>query len=206
MAKPAWASVSPSSGSGNGTVDVSATAHTGRTNRSGNVTFSASGCSNEVVAVTQLATPEFVIIDNKSVSKNGETFTVTGKSNAAELTFTLGSQSGGTAAQNTLTLSLPASYTAGGLTTNNGAAISGDPGATTEYSFSISFTVGANAGVTDLYRQLIVTTDNSVTATALITQAAADPILSVSPSTLTLNADGDADTVTVTSNTNWTVS
>ena len=74
------------------------------------------------------------------------------------------------------------------VSTENGANISGDPGATQQYAFSIQFAnVGANPTITAKSVQLIVTDDGGHTATCTITQAAGDPVLSVSPESVTLD-------------------
>ena len=43
MAKPSWLNLNPSTGSGNGTIANSASAHTGRTARTGTVTITGVG-------------------------------------------------------------------------------------------------------------------------------------------------------------------
>ena len=105
-----------------------------------------------------------------------------------------------------MTLTLPASYTAGGVSTTNGAAISGDPGATQEYTFSIAFTVPSNTSTSAQSRQIIVT-DNAGTAhTCTLTLAAGDAYLTVSSVSGDIPWDASSNvSFTVTSNTNWTV-
>lgn len=201
-----WISPNVNSGSGNGAVNVSAeTDNTGRNARSTNLTFKASGCADVVRTVNQAGKPEFVTIESaKSVGQNGgSAITISGTSNSKKLTFAL-------ANGNTLQLTLPSAYVASSLSTNNGADISGDPGATQEYNFSITFAdPGANSTIEELTAQLIVTADGGQTATCTITQAAGDATLSVSPASVSLawNAytEGDTAAFTVTSNTNWTV-
>jgi ketosteroid isomerase-like protein len=197
MAKASWALTTPSSGSGNGTVNVSGSVHTGRAQRQTALTFKASGVSDVVRNVTQEAKPEFVQIDNVSVGKGGGTTTVTGKSNSLKLNFVLG---GGA-----IVASLPANYSAGGASTANNTAIAGDPGATAEYNFSIQLTADDNETIEPRTQTLTVTANGGQQAQATISQAAGDPTLSVSPDAITLTAAGTAVAVTVTSNTNWTV-
>lgn len=206
MAYASWLIPSKTQGSGNDTVNVTAgTDNTGRNSRSTNVTFTAANCPDVVRSVTQAGKPEFVTIESaKSVDKAGvSTLTVTGTSNSSKLTFSLAS--GGT-----LDLTLPSSYTANSMATNNGVAISGDPGATAEFPFSIAFTnISANPSITVKSVQLIVTDDAGNTATCTITQAAGDSTLSVSPASVQLDWDSYTQSTsasfTVTSNTNWTV-
>lgn len=205
MAYSAWLIPSKVSGSGDDTVNVTAGSNnTGRNARSTNMTFKAANCPDVVRQVTQAGKPEFVTMQaSASIDKVGGTVTITGTTNSSKLTFSLAS--GGT-----LVLTLPAAYTANSVSTNNGDSISGDPGATQEFPFSIQFaSVGANPDVTAKSCQLIVTDDAGHTATCTITQAAGDPTLSVSPASVTLDWDAYTESTSasfsVTSNTNWTI-
>lgn len=207
MAYAQWLVPSKQSGSGNDTVNVTAGSNnTGRNSRSTNITFSASGVSDVVRQVTQAGKPEFVTIEaTKSVSKSGvATLTITGTSNSSKLTFSLAN--GGT-----LALTLPSSYIANSVQTNNGVAITGDPGASAEYSYSIAFAnIAENVTVDALTAQLIVTDNAGNEATCTITQAAGDATLSVSPESVQLDwnaySESTSSSFTVTSNTNWSVS
>ena len=205
MAYAQWLILSKTSGSGNDTVNVTAGAdNTGRNARSTNMTFKAANCEDVVRQVTQAGKPEFVTIQGTAaIDKTGGTVTISGTSNSSKLTFSLAS--GGT-----LVLTLPANYTANSVSTANGAAISGDPGGSQEFPFSIQFAnVGANPDLTAKSVQLIVTDDGGNSATCTITQAAADPTLSVTPASVTLDWNAasaqTSASFTVTSNTNWSV-
>lgn len=205
MAYSAWLVPSKTSGSGNDTVNVTAGAdNTGRNARSTNMTFKAANCEDVVRQVTQAGKPEFVTIaGTAAIEKTGGTITITGTANSSKLTFSLAS--GGT-----LDLTLPNTYLANSVSTNNGDAISGDPGASQEFPFSIQFAnVGANPTITAKSVQLIVTDNAGNTATCTITQAAGDPVLSVSPASVQLDWNAySAETsasFSVTSNTNWSI-
>ena len=205
MAYANWLSPSKTSGSGNDTVNVTAGSdNTGRNARSTNMTFKAANCDDVVRQVTQAGKPEFVNIQGTAaIDKTGGTITISGTTNSKKLTFSLAS--GGT-----LVLTLPSNYTANSVSTANGSNISGDPGASAEFPFSIQFAnVGANPTITAKSVQLIVTDDGGHTATCTITQAAGDPTLSVSPESVTLDWNAhSAETsasFAVTSNTNWTI-
>ena len=205
MAYSAWLQPSKLSGSGNDTVNVTALSdNTGRTARSTNLTFKGANVSDVVRTVNQAGKPEFVTLQSTaSVNKAGGTLTLAGTSNSSKLTFSLGS--GGT-----LTLVLPSSYTANSVSTNNGAAIAGDPGATAEYNFSITFSnIPENTTINDLLAQVIVEDNAGHSASCTVTQAAGDATLSVSPASVDLawNAftEGTSASFTITSNTNWTV-
>lgn len=199
MAKANWVSVNPASGSGNKTINVSGTTHTGRNVRSTTLTITAANVAAKTVAVTQQGKPEGVSVDESvAAGKGGQNVTIEGISNAERLVFSLG--------EGNLNVALPASYTAGGVNTSNGRVIEGDPGATAEFPFSIVFTVPANTGITEMSRQVIVETGNGLKAICLLTQSAGDATLSVSVSSIELPYTGDAKSFEITSNTSWTIS
>ena len=193
--------VSPLSGSGNGALAVGGSAHTGRNNRTGTFQVAGAGiASPETVNVIQTGKAEFVSFNNASLSasKNGQVLTIGGKSNSKNLTFSIIQTNG--------ILTLPGSYLAAGLDTNNGADVDGDPGAVAEYSFLISFTIAPNATINDLTDTLKVTANGGQIAQCVVTQTAGDPVLTLSTTSVTIDAAGTAVNVTVTSNTSWEVS
>ncbi len=200
MAYSNWLQPSKASGSGNDTVNVSATSsNTGRNSRSTTVTFKAANCDDVLRTVLQQGKPETSSIQSSaSAGKNGGTVTITGTSNSSKLTFSLGT--------GTLSLTLPSSYTAAGLATDNGVAITGDPGATQEYTFSIAFTVPANTEITSQSRQIIVTDNAGNDYTCTLTLAAGDAYLTVSQASGDIPWDASSSvSFTVSSNTNWTL-
>ena len=201
MAYASWVTPSKVSGSGNDSVSWTGSAHTGRSSRTTTATFAASGVESKTLTIIQAGKTEFVDIDDTaSVSKSGGTLTITGTTNSSKLTFAL-------TGSNDIGLVLPASYLANSVSTNNGAAIAGDPGASQQFTFSITFTgIGENTSIDALVSQLSVTTNNGTTDTCTITQAAGDAYLTISPSTINLDAAGTAVSVSVSSNTSWTIS
>lgn len=215
MAKAAWLTVNPMSGTGNATITNTGTVHTGREQRTTTVTGTATGVSpNKTYTVIQKAKPEFVSFDNgaeTSVPKTGGNLTITGKSNSTKLTFALLelTDEGDTpnVVEGGLKLTLPEKYDAGGAQTTNGTAITGDPGATAEFTFSIEFTgIAANTTINELTAALKVTASGGQTAQISIKQSAGDPQFAFGQSTITLEASGAAVTNTVVSNTSWTLS
>ena len=201
MAKASWAVVNPSQGSGNATVNVSSNAHhTGRSARSTVLTITAANVEPKTVSVTQQGKPAYVdVIDNAAAEKGGQSVTISGTSNAAKLTFSLDNTG-------TLNVTLPSTYLAGGVTTNNGSVISGDPGASAEYAFSIVIVVPKNDSTGELYRQIIVSDGEGHTDTCRLTQTAGDAMLVVSKSAIELAYTGEAVSFDITSNTSWTIS
>ena len=110
MAYSSWLHPDKTSGSGNGTVNVGAAEHTGRSVRSDVLTFGAVNCTDVLVTCNQTGAVEAVSADasSQAVAKVGATVTVTGVSNSSKLTFSLG-------ATNNIPLVLPSTYTAGRL-------------------------------------------------------------------------------------------
>lgn len=121
-----FVTVDPVSGSGDQAVNFSGEKHTGRLQRTINLTVTTNGGAKKALVVNQAAAAEVVRSDspNASVQKTGGNVTITGKSNSTKLTFAVKP-----AEENGLTLLLPANYTAAGKTTANGAVIADDPGA-----------------------------------------------------------------------------
>ena len=200
MAKAKWLEVSPSQGSGNATVNVSSTAeHTGRKARTTTLTWKAANVANITRTVSQAGKPEYVdIADAASADKLGKVVTISGISNSAKLTFSFGTG-------DLLDITLPSTYTANSVATNNGAAISGDPGATAEYNFSISITVPANNDITAKTRQIIVENEAGNRDVCTLTSAAGDAYVTVQEGTIELDYLGTPVPWTVESNTSWTI-
>lgn len=204
MAKPSWLTVSPTSGSGDGTITNTGLEHTGRVLRTGTVTVTANGVAgSKTYTVNQEPKPEFVEADNgssMSVSKTGGSVKVTGKSNSKKLTFSLLGESAGA--------TLAASYTAAGKTTTNGAEITGDPGASAQYNFEVVVTVPENTTIEAVDRTLkVVCGDETVSTQIVLSQTAGDAFLNLDKEAVTLPWKGTpAQTVSVDSNTSWTVS
>lgn len=194
--------VSPASGSGNGTVSNSAAAHTGRVARTGTVTVTGSGVTTSATyKVTQEPKSEFASFNNgaeMAAPKDGGALTIEGKSNSSKLTFSFVGDGNG--------VDLPAQYQANGTSTDNSATIEGDPGASSEFAFSIELSLPENDTIDEVERVLKVTGNGGQSAQITIKQAAGDATLSVSPTEITIPQDGSAVSVNVTSNTSWTVS
>lgn len=190
MAKSSWLTVSPTSGFGNKTIQNTGAAHTGRLQRQTVVTGRAIGvATTKTYTVTQKAKEEFITIgaSSYSVANTGGIVTVSGTSNSPKLTVSVGS--GGTLG----------SLVVNGSTVTNGAAISGDPGATAQYNWSIQIQVGEN--LTAVQRGINVTvtgSSSSVTDTVQIVQAASvfEYIFNIAAGTETIPASGGNSAIT----------
>ena len=187
-------------GSGNGTVTASANSNnTGRVARQVVLTFSAVNVTPYERTVIQRGKGEATSIQaTAAAQKTGQTLTLTGTSNSKKLTFSKGTDNIG--------LTIPETYLANTVQTNNGAAIAGDPGATAEYPFSIQFTVPANTEIDPKTCQIVVTDEGGTAHTCVITLAAGDAYLTVGQPSGELNWDGsNTVTIAVESNTSWTI-
>lgn len=197
-----FVTVDPVLGSGDQAVNFSGEKHTGRLQRTVNLTVTTNGGAKKALVVNQAAAAEVVRSDspNASVQKTGGNVTITGKSNSAKLTFAVTP-----AEENGLTLQLPDNYTAAGRTTANGAVIAGDPGTAGEFVWSITISdVPANVTVDELTATLKVTAAGGQTANVTVTQAAGDSTIELDNVTINLDANGTQQTVNVTSNDSWT--
>lgn len=197
-----FVTVDPVSGSGDQAVNFSGEKHTGRLQRTINLTVTTNGGAKKALVVNQAAAAEAVRPDspNASVQKTGGNVTITGKSNSTKLTFAVTP-----AEENGLTLQLPADYTAAGKTTANGTIIADDPGAAGEFVWSITISdVPANVTIEELTATLKVTAAGGQTANVTVTQAAGDSTIELDKETINLDVNGTQQTVNVTSNDSWT--
>lgn len=199
MAKASWVKVDPSQGSGNATVNVSSlTEHSGRKVRTTILTWKAANVEDIQRTVKQAGKPEFVdIADSIFADKEGKIVTIGGITNSQKLTFSFGIGD--------LVLTLPSTYIANSVSTNNGSIIAGDPGALAQFPFAISITVPSNTEITPKTRQLIVTDEAGNQDVCVITSAAGDAYVTVAEGDIELDYIGSPVAVQILSNTNWTI-
>lgn len=193
--------VTPSTGSGNTALSVSATP-----NRGNRVTQSATfkvatpgdGPSDQFTA-NHVAAAEFITPANMNpaVPKDGGQVTITGTSNSPKLTFAPGA---GSIISGTIT-----TYTANGSSATSGEAITGDPGATTSYNWSVTIQTTENPTVEERTQTLVISGDGVDPVTLTLTQAVGDAELTLSPDSVNIPQAGTAQTVQVTTNTTFTV-
>jgi hypothetical protein len=176
-ANQSWITVSPVSGSNNGSLAVSVTANTGTTARSGTVTVAGGGISR-TVTVTQAAPAA----NSLSVSPTSMSFTAASGSSPATVT----SNVAWTASANQTWITVtPASGSGNG---------------------TLTVTVASNTG-TASRSGTVTLTGGGLTSTISVTQAApAANSLSVSPTTMSFTSASGSSTATVTSNVAWTAS
>lgn len=196
--------VSPSTGSGDTTLQVKAeTANRG--NRVAQIaTFEVEGAGvteKKQFVAKHLPADEFIEFDNKNpaVDKGGGTVTLTGKSNSSKITFSKGT--GDIIGANISAIK----FTANGVGATSGTAISGDPGAKAKYSFSLTLTAAANETIKARTQQIIAMANGGQKATTTLNQTAGDPFIEVTPTSIDVPQNGTAVQVTVDTNTTFTV-
>lgn len=203
---PSYLSWVPKNGTGNAQIKInSAKPYTGRTNRSTKVPGKIVGKTNAVtVTVLEKAADEFITPDRvtTNVAKGGETIHVTGKSNSKLLTFTWKANFG---------IANVTSFKVNGSTTaTSGTAITGDPGATGEYTYDVTIVVPKNETIKIRSATLEIKGESStVVKNFIILQAIGDSYLYLdlvgsTNATVTIPKGGGEQTLSVLSNDEWT--
>ena len=203
---PSYLSWVPKTGTGNAQIKInSVNPYTGRADRSTSVPGKIVGKSNAVtVTVLEKAADEFITPDGLTinVAKGGETIHVTGKSNSKLLTFTWKTNFG---------IANVTSFKVNGSTTaTSGTAITGDPGATGEYTYDATIVVPKNNTIEARSATLEIKGEGStVVKTITITQALGDSYLylnsqGTTTATVTIPKGGGEQTLSVLSNDEWT--
>lgn len=195
-----WVTPDKKSGQGNGTIELTVLAFTGRNNRTSVVTVVTNGGQSKEVQVIQKGKPVYVTkVQDPNVAAGITTATVSFKTNSAS--FKLGLSGSATVDSVKVNQSkvpeLSGTYTP-----------SGDPGANGEYTVEVVVNFPANDDVSQKQYTVKATdsTTGSATSTATITQSAANSRLTVSPEQLTFEAIGGSQMITITSNDSWTIS
>lgn len=202
---PSYLSWVPKTGTGNAQIKInSVNPYTGRTDRSTKVSGKIVGKANAVtVTVLEKAVDEFITPDSSTinVSKDGEIIHVTGKSNSKLLTFTWKTNFG---------IANVTSFKVNGTTAaTSGTAITGDPGATGEYTYDVTIVVPKNETIKIRSAILGIKGEGSTVKTITITQALGDSYLyldsqNTTTATVIIPKGGGEQTLKVLSNDTWT--
>lgn len=197
--------VSPSTGSGDTTLQVKAEVANRGNRLAQTATFEVEGsgvAEKKQFVAKHLPAEEFIEFDNASpaVDKGGGSVTLTGKSNTTKITFSKGAGDVIDAADISAI-----KFTANGASATSGIAITGDPGAKAKYTFSVTLTAVANETIEARTQQIIAIAAGGQKATATLNQTAGDPFIEVTPTEIDVPQDGSAVQVTVDTNTTFTV-
>ena len=206
MAKAAWCTVTPTSGKENGTINISAAAHTGRTGRTTSVLVQAENGTKPSanIAVSQAAAAVSTTMDTTKpdVPAAGGTVVINGTSNSSKLSFVVKTDVYGISVPDLGTAVVKVNNVA--ITSNT--AIAGDPGAAARYSFVATVTLPASRFAKDSVVTFELTDDTEAKKICQFTWKAGASSLSVDKSSLSLVTAGTAQAVNVKSNDEWTVS
>lgn len=209
MAIPSNLTVTPFEGNGNTTISItSKTKPTGRNDVRSSITGKIVGQSNSVtINVTEKGKAEFVTFSGKDktvhVGEDGETIVITGTSNSSKLTFSWSTNEIGIPNVTSFTVN-------SGTSATSGTAITGDPGATAQYTFKVSIVVPKNNTTNNRDSVLKVTCNTtSITDKFTISQMAGAAYLylnstGTTTASITIPQNGTSQTVNVLSNTDWT--
>lgn len=196
----AWAHLDKKNGTGNSTVQVSVDAYWGRNTRNTSAQIATNGGVSKNVSVVQSGKPIYFTKDsNPNVGAVATTATVKFQTNVEKFKLEIGN-SGTVGSVKVNNVDVPE---AGGIYTP-----AADPGASGQYVVTVVVNFADNGSIQN--KQYTVKASDSVnaavSATATITQSAADSNLTVSTEQLTFEATGGTKTITITSNDSWTIS
>ena len=159
------------------------------------------------INVTEKGKAEFVTFSGKDktvhVGEDGETIQITGTSNSSKLTFSWSTNKIGIPNVTSFKVNNNTSAT-------SGTAITGDPGATAQYTFKVSIVVPKNNTTGNRDSVLKVTCNTtSITDNFTISQMAGAAYLylnstGTTTASITIPQEGTSETVNVLSNTDWT--
>lgn len=203
---PSYLSWVPKTGTGNAQIKIkSVKPYTGRIDRSTEVPGKIVGKTNTVtVTVLEKAADEFITpnVSTFNVAKDGETIHVIGKSNSKHLTFTWKTNFG---------IKDVTSFKVNGSTTaTSGDAITGDPGATGEYTYDVTIVVPKNETIKVRSATLEIKGEGvNVVKIISIIQALGDSFLylnsqGTTTATVIIPKGGGEQTLSVLSNDDWT--
>lgn len=195
-----WAHLDKKIGTGNDTVQVTVDAYLGRNPRNTAIQVATNGGVSKSVSVVQNGKAIYITKESDpNVGAEATTATVAFKTNVGQFKLEIGN-SGTVGSVKVNNVDVPE---ANGIYTP-----AGDPGASDEYTVTVVVNFAANGSIQN--KQYTVKASDSVneavSATATITQSAADSNLTVSPEQLTFEATGGSNTITITSNDSWTIS
>lgn len=195
-----WAHLDKKTGKGNGTVQVTVDAYLGRNARNTAIQVATNGGVSKSVSVVQSGKAIYITKESDpNVGAEATTATVKFKTNVRKFKLEIGN-----------------SCTVGSVKVNNvdvpeASGIytpAGDPGASGEYVVTVVVNFAANGSIQNKHYTVKASdsVNAEVSATATITQSAANSNLTVSPEQLTFEATGGSKTITITSNDSWTIS
>lgn len=158
MAKPKWITIGTAEGSMNSSSEITAAAYTGRVTREGTITGTTAGGATDTTAVSQVGAAEVITIETKTypADKVGQNITIQGKSNSADLNIVAGDS---TIPGLTYSLSVAGKIDRA-WDGNTVTTVSGDPGASAIYDFTLVVNVPENKSESVLVAKFAVKNAN----------------------------------------------
>lgn len=209
----AFVKISPQSGSGNGSCQLSADPYQGRNDRSSTVRFQVQAGDQPYVdvSVTNKGLGEVLEMESSGsfeLQPEGGTIKITGQSNLKTMRLTVDKSS----------YISSVSYKI-----NNGSSVivtpgasmsmtpTGDPGATEPYDFEITVAVGNNTTASSVAVNLVLTNGSSLSESITVTLGAANYLYvresqgGAEVSSLDFGASGGSQTIYIDTNESWTI-
>lgn len=159
MAKPKWITIGTAEGSMNGSSKITAAAYTGRVAREGTITGTTAGGASDTTAVTQVGAAEVITIATKTYSadKVGQSVTIQGKSNSANLSIVAGTSNIPGLIYKLAVAGIADTSWDGSKDT----VVDGDPGASAIYDFTLTVIVPENKSTSALVAKFAVKNANA---------------------------------------------
>lgn len=223
MAKAAWITPNPSSGTGRETVSVSGKNFTGRVERTTTLTITSTKDTSKKATVTvkQTALSEFLTLKTSAGNSIPATAGIIQYIFESNSKYICLRKDSGYTASNVIVFNIPETQTGETVTgVDKGSfilyTIPRDYGASSKYTIEIAISVEANETISPITRKFTLggvsgsseptTFPTALTVQTTSVQAAKVVTLTVSPTSITIPAAGTAQTITVTSNDAWTIS
>ena len=214
-----FATITPDSGSGDATLNISATKNTGRNSRTVTISAKEAGgtlTSSNNLEIRQIGATEFIKISSVGTAvKDGGNVNVVFTSNCSSFIAKVDTPTG-YSSQIPVIKSISVNGSAVSISGTNNITVTptGDPGATSQYTVTMVVTIPANAATSVVKYPVTVTsaTTASIKDTGDINQAGAEKYLKFvnnqgsEISFIMIDADGTATTAAkVSSNIPWTL-
>ena len=166
----------------------------------------SSKSANAVVTYIQEGKPEFIELSSPSSVSLPATpegmayFQINAKSNSSRVYVKLEPL-----LTNFIDLNIQNVYI-NGSSYKEGAIIAGDPGANEEYIISINVGYPENTISSQINNRIVLEDNAGHSVVVVVTQAAAEPVITVNPTSVEVPSAGGSGTIMVSSNEEWFVS
>lgn len=214
-----FATITPDSGSGNATLNISATKNTGRNSRTISISAKETNgtlTSSNNLSISQSGAAEFIKVSSVGTAvKDGSNVNVVFTSNSKSFIAKVDAPTG-YSSQTPVIKSVSINGSAVSISGTNNITVTptGDPGATAQYTVTMVVTIPANASTSVVKYPVTITsaTTTSISGTGDINQAGAEKYLKFvnsngeEISSVSIDADGTTvNNARISSNIAWTL-